>query len=90
MYVWFNIFPVRFSQGLIDKQGYKIIDDLAQQTQKAVDKGLYEEAFDLEVKITNTLVELTKGIDVYNIVIKSNSTSSPSKFKVNEILELIK
>ncbi|KAK9688263.1 Serine carboxypeptidase [Popillia japonica] len=72
-----NYAPFALTIGLIDKQGYKIIDDLAQQTQKAVDKGLYEEAFDLEVKITNTLVELTKGIDVYNIVIKSNSTSSP-------------
>lgn len=71
-------------QGLIDKQGFKIIDDLAKETQKAIEKGLYNEASYLEMKITNTVVELTKGIDIYNIVIKSNSTTSPSKFKVNE------
>ncbi|KRT84341.1 Peptidase, partial [Oryctes borbonicus] len=72
-----NYAPFALTIGLIDKQGYKIIDDLAQRTQKAIDEGLYHEAFDLEVKITNALVELTRGIDVYNIVIKSNSTSSP-------------
>ncbi|GJQ78402.1 hypothetical protein Trydic_g22227 [Trypoxylus dichotomus] len=72
-----NYAPFALTIGLIDMKGYKAIDDLAQQTQKAIDKGLYNKAFDLEVKITNTLDELTGGIDIYNIVIKSNSSSFP-------------
>lgn len=73
-------FPLE--KGLVDKQSFKRIDELAKQIEVLINRKEYEEAADVEnTIITTTLVNKEiPGIDVYNIIVRSNVSSLPSKF----------
>lgn len=72
-----NYAPIALNLGLTDKHGYKSIEMLAKQIQVAIEKGDFEEASEIENKITVAVIEATRGIDIYNIMLESNTTSIP-------------
>ncbi|KAF2881564.1 hypothetical protein ILUMI_24599 [Ignelater luminosus] len=63
--------------GLVDKKGYEEIEELTKQVKIAINKEDFDTASDIEAKITDTVVRTTQGIDVYNIVLKSNLSALP-------------
>lgn len=73
-----NYGPFALNLGLTDRHGYKAIVDLAEKIKCAIARHDYEEASELEARITDTVFEATQGIDIYNIMLTSNSTSMPS------------
>ncbi|KAF5298772.1 hypothetical protein FQR65_LT09641 [Abscondita terminalis] len=63
--------------GLVDKKAYNEISNLTEEVITAIDNHDFLTASDIEAKITDTVIKATQGIDVYNIVLKSNMSAFP-------------
>lgn len=62
-------------QGFVDTEGYNIIDSYAQQTKAAIDAGKYELATDLWGRTEMIILQVTGGIDFYNVLFPVHSSS---------------
>lgn len=71
--MWFKL------KGLIDKHGYNAINRYAKKIRAALNEERYEDAAKLAPSISKTIVEMTNGIDLYNIVTRCNKESLPGK-----------
>lgn len=63
--------------GLVDRKEYNEISNLTEEVITAIDNNDFLTASDIEAKITDTVIKATQGIDVYNIVLKSNISALP-------------
>ncbi|XP_044259031.1 retinoid-inducible serine carboxypeptidase-like [Tribolium madens] len=59
--------------GAVDHNGYKQIQDMAQLTKSALDRGHFIEATQLWAETEGTIALLTENIDFYNILTKVSS-----------------
>jgi hypothetical protein len=66
-------------QGFVDTEGYKTIDSYAQKTKAALDAGEYELATDLWGRTEMIILQVTGGIDFYNVLfpVRGSSKSQP-------------
>ncbi|XP_021913833.1 retinoid-inducible serine carboxypeptidase-like isoform X2 [Zootermopsis nevadensis] len=83
--------PFLLQMGFVDTEGYNIIDSYAQQTKAAIDAGKYELATDLWGRTEMIILQVTGGIDFYNVLfpVHSSSKSRPiTSFRglVNKLL----
>lgn len=69
------------SQGLLDKQGYSMMDERIKEIQNLTDHGEYEEATTKQLEIAGMYVRLMGGTDLYNFAAKMNSSILSSKCK---------
>ena len=69
---------------MIDNNGFKMIDSLAQETKNAVDKGQWTEATYLWSATESIVVEATNNIDFYNVLNKVNPISNYKIRKYSE------
>ncbi|KAJ8942062.1 hypothetical protein NQ314_010170 [Rhamnusium bicolor] len=63
--------------GLVDKQGFTRIDELAKQIEVLINKKDFEEAADMELTMMQALVKEMPGVDVYNFIARTNVSSVP-------------
>jgi hypothetical protein len=66
-------------QGFVDTEGYSTIDSYAQQTKAALDAENYELATDLWGTTEMIILQVTGGIDFYNVLfpVRGNAKSQP-------------
>ncbi|KAJ8924038.1 hypothetical protein NQ315_006815, partial [Exocentrus adspersus] len=69
-----------YQLGLVDKQGFTRIDELAKQIEVLINKKDFEEAADVELTMMQALVKEMPGVDVYNFNARTNISSEPSLF----------
>jgi hypothetical protein len=62
-------------QGFVDTEGYRTIDGYAQQTKAALEAGNYDLATDLWGRTEMIILQVTAGIDFYNVLfpVRDNS-----------------
>ncbi|KAF5301225.1 hypothetical protein FQA39_LY10811 [Lamprigera yunnana] len=72
-----NYGPFALNLGLVDKKAYNEISNLTEEVISAIENNDFLTASDIEAKITDTVIKATQGIDVYNIVLKSNISALP-------------
>lgn len=61
----------------MDRNGYERICQVTAEIEEAICNEQFSRASDLEAKVTATIMETTQGIDIYNIIHKSNDTALP-------------
>ncbi|KAJ8971222.1 hypothetical protein NQ317_008811, partial [Molorchus minor] len=70
--------PPLLKEGLVDKQGFTRIDELAKEIEVLINKKEFEEAADVELTMMQSLVKEMPGVDVYNFIAKTNASSEPN------------
>ena len=66
--------PFLQATGMIDRAGYEKIDQAAQMTKRAVERGTWKTATVLWANTQNAIYDVTGNIDFYNILTKMTST----------------
>lgn len=71
--------PFLLQMGFVDTKGYNTIDSYAKQTEAALDAGNYELATDLWGSTEMVILDVTGGIDFYNVLypVTDNLKSQP-------------
>ncbi|XP_031338715.1 retinoid-inducible serine carboxypeptidase-like isoform X1 [Photinus pyralis] len=72
-----NYGSLALNLGLIEKKDFNEISNLTEDVKVAIERRDFLAASDIEAKITDTVIKATQGIDVYNIVLKSNISALP-------------
>ncbi|KAJ3637614.1 hypothetical protein MTP99_001058 [Tenebrio molitor] len=81
--------PLALNLGLVDKRGFTRIDELTKQIQVLINKKEFEKAHDTQNTITDWLCFETFGIDLYNILAKTNATRIPQVWDYKPLFENI-
>ncbi|XP_029055382.1 retinoid-inducible serine carboxypeptidase-like isoform X2 [Osmia bicornis bicornis] len=68
--------PFLHATGMIDRAGYEKIDQVAQMTKQAVERGTWKTATVLWANTENAIYDVTGNIDFYNILTKMTSTNT--------------
>lgn len=63
-------------QGMVDSEGYKAVDAMAQQTKRAAARGMYAQATLLWSQTEQVISRAAQGISFYNIMDKIPSKRS--------------
>ncbi|RZC37251.1 Peptidase S10 domain containing protein, partial [Asbolus verrucosus] len=79
--------PLALNLGLVDKRGFTRIDELAKQIQVLINKKEFKKAANTENAVIDLLYYETLGIDVNNILAKTNSTKLPKVWDYMYLLE---
>ncbi|XP_078042161.1 retinoid-inducible serine carboxypeptidase [Augochlora pura] len=82
-----NWAPFLQSTGMVDTDGYKMIDKAAQSTKKAVDTGLWKTATNLWSHTENVILQATSNIDFYNILTKTRPSYMMNSVAVKQSSE---